>query len=246
MIRVVEVKIVEGARPIRPGTVVVVDVIRAFSSAAAALAEAATRVLCVARVADAHALQAEIPRAILAGEVGGLPPPRFEAGNSPRELLASAVAGRPVVLLSENGTPALLRAEHADVLLAAAAVNASATVRWVRRHHPSKPVTIVCTTDGDDDWACAEHMSMLFRGRLADPAATSARIRGSIDVHLERWLPFHPADVCRRFREDAEACAVVDAYDFAMVGLRHGRAIELRAAATSGHEATRPDEGSPE
>jgi 2-phosphosulfolactate phosphatase len=79
---------------------VVVDVIRAFTTAAAAFAAGAQRVICAESVEQARALATVRPSALLAGELWGLPPADFDAGNSPHELCARDLRGRDVILVA--------------------------------------------------------------------------------------------------------------------------------------------------
>jgi 2-phosphosulfolactate phosphatase len=195
-------------------TTVVVDVIRAFTTAAAALDAGARRVVCVETVAAAQELAASRPGALLAGEEWGLPPAGFHAGNSPLELAAAPVAGRDVVLRSQNGTAALAAAVAAPRLLAAGLVNVSATARWIGRHG-DREVTIVCSSDGDEDRACAEQLAEALAGRA--PGVHRARLRAAAAEHVAVWRRFHEPAAVRAFERDVEACLTLDVYDFAML-----------------------------
>jgi 2-phosphosulfolactate phosphatase len=98
----------------------VVDVIRAFTTAAAWLASGVSRVVCVDTIEGARTAQAATPAAILVGEQWGRRPESFDLTNSPRTVSASVTANDLVVLLSQNGTPALLAARGATTVLAMA------------------------------------------------------------------------------------------------------------------------------
>src|SRR4051794_777891 len=226
-----DVSIVADGTGARADTVVVVDVVRAFTTAAAALAAGAARVICAPTADDALAMRRTDPGAVLAGEEWGTPPAGFDLGNSPRELSRAGVRGAVVVLLSQNGTRSLAEAREAPTLLAAAAVNLAATAAWIRsRNAASRGVRIVCTDPNGEDRACAEHLAALVAGGAADARATAALVRTAADRHLEVWRRFHPPGACQGFRDDVDECAAVDAYDFAMVGRALGTCVELRAA----------------
>jgi 2-phosphosulfolactate phosphatase len=68
-------------------TGLVVDVLRATSTIAQALAGGYERVLCCAEIDDARALRNEIEDAVLAGARNAEPIPGFDFGNSPREFV---------------------------------------------------------------------------------------------------------------------------------------------------------------
>jgi 2-phosphosulfolactate phosphatase len=76
--------LLEGAQR-AAGAVAVIDVFRAFTTAAVALAEGAARVIMVGEVEEALQLRAIGRGQICMGEVGGKAPPGFDFGNSPYE-----------------------------------------------------------------------------------------------------------------------------------------------------------------
>src|SRR5262249_48715969 len=68
------------------GTVAVIDVFRAFTTAAVALANGATSIVMVRTVEEALALREAGISEICMGEVGGKAPDGFDFGNSPFEI----------------------------------------------------------------------------------------------------------------------------------------------------------------
>lgn len=116
---------------LRARTAAVFDVLRATTTAVAALAHGARAVVPVARLDDARRLARRLARrepVLLAGERGALPPAGFDLGNSPADMAPERVAGRTLVLCTTNGTAALERCRRAgaEPVYAAAFVNASA------------------------------------------------------------------------------------------------------------------------
>jgi 2-phosphosulfolactate phosphatase len=94
---------------------VVVDVIRATSTIAQALAGGYRRVLCCAEIEDARALKAEVgSRAVVAGERDAVRIEGFDAGASPREFLEPLA--ETLVLTTTNGTNAVLAAAERVLL----------------------------------------------------------------------------------------------------------------------------------
>jgi 2-phosphosulfolactate phosphatase len=87
---------------------VVVDVMRATSTIAQALASGYERVLCCAEVAEARRLKEEIGDAVLGGERSAVRIEGFDLGASPREFLEPKA---PTAILSTtNGTRTILEA----------------------------------------------------------------------------------------------------------------------------------------
>jgi 2-phosphosulfolactate phosphatase len=70
---------------------------------------------------------------ILFGEVGGLPPPGFDYGNSPVEAAAAPVRGRNGVLFTTNGTAALCAFPGTVVVLAGSLANVNAVASFAAR-----------------------------------------------------------------------------------------------------------------
>ncbi len=65
------------------GTVVVIDVIRAFTNAAFAFSKGAKEIYPVSTVEEALLFKVQNSEALACGEVGGMPPEGFDFGNSP-------------------------------------------------------------------------------------------------------------------------------------------------------------------
>lgn len=196
--------------------VVVVDVIRAFTTAATALVHGATEIRCVDHVSAARVLAAADSTAILTGEEDGRFPAGFDLWNSPSACTSERVAGRPIVFVTVNGTVHLMRSAGAGAVLAAAAVNASATASWLRRNAAGRRVRLVTTGVTSEDAACADYIADLASGRPASGARLEAAITKGIQEHLELWEG--PRDDVPWFVIDAELCARVNRYDLAVVG----------------------------
>ena len=89
--------LLDGARRAK-GTVVIVDVFRAFTTAAVALARGADRIVMVAEIDEALRLRDQGVGEICVGEVNGIQPEGFDFGNSPHEMMqaSSKEGGDPV------------------------------------------------------------------------------------------------------------------------------------------------------
>ena len=84
--------------------VVVIDVLRAFSTAAVALDRGAVEIYPVLDVADAFDRRAREPDLVLMGETDCRPVPGFDMGNSPVAAAAFPFAGRRAVQRTTAGT----------------------------------------------------------------------------------------------------------------------------------------------
>ncbi|HEY7127581.1 MAG TPA: 2-phosphosulfolactate phosphatase [Ktedonobacterales bacterium] len=208
------------------GIVIVIDVIRAFSVAAYALANGARALWLVREVEEAFALREREPEALLAGEVGGRLIPGFDFNNSPALMAKSEVRGLLLIQRTGAGTQGAVNAINATHLLLCSLVNARATAAYAR--------SLAKTTDGvvtlmptesfseegvqpQEDTICAEYLEALLREH-PDPAEVLAngleRLRASGRLGIfERGYPDFPAD-------DVPAFLAADRFSFAMVGQR--------------------------
>lgn len=197
------------------GAVVVIDVLRAFTTAAFAFAAGARCIVPVGEVDEALALRARIPGALLMGEDKGTPLPGFDFGNSPAALINADLRGRCLIQRTTAGTQGIVRSIRAGHLLAASFCCARATARYLGRLAPEQ-VTFVETGLGPDGWgdedvACADYIAALLRGRSPDVQPFIRRVRESAvgRVFMDPTRPeFQVADL--------ECCVDVDRFDFAM------------------------------
>lgn len=197
------------------GVVVVIDVIRAFTNAAFAFSRGAREIYPVSGVEEALGLKAQLPNALVCGEVGGVPPEEFDFGNSPTQTDKLDLSGKVIVQRTSAGTQGIIRSVNAATMLAASFVVAGATRKYIQKLSPES-VTFVVTGQfgvdgGDEDLACAEYFEALLRGRQPDPAPFIERVMRSRDalLHLDPNMPAFP-------RTDLDHCSAVDRFDFAM------------------------------
>lgn len=111
------------------GTVAIIDVFRAFTTAAIALANGASRIVMVRTVEEALALRNAGIGEVCMGEVRGRAPDGFDFGNSPFEISTTDFHGETIVQRTSAGTQGIVAASHANQLYAASLVTAEATVR---------------------------------------------------------------------------------------------------------------------
>jgi len=142
------------------GTAVVIDVLRATTTAIRALANGCLEVIAVEEIADALALARDLSRrgpVLLGGERRGLPIPGFDLGNSPHEYTQEVCTGRRLVLTTTNGTRAMVRAARAKITLLASFHNVSAVTRLL--DYLGGPTFLLCSgTEGRvslEDVLCA-------------------------------------------------------------------------------------------
>ena len=120
--------LLEGARQ-ATGTVVIIDVYRAFTTAAVALNAGAARIILVDHPQKALDLRQKELCDMCFGEVGGVKFPGFDFGNSPHDLSQARVRGRILAQSTSAGTKGAAATRANATLYVAALVNAAATAR---------------------------------------------------------------------------------------------------------------------
>ena len=215
-------------QPIAKDTVVVIDVLRSFTTAAVSLAQGARAIYPVEGVAAAIALAGKVQHPVSVGAVvGGDPAPGFDFGNSPSQLMHANLAGKNVVMSTAAGVRGLQRFRQARQLYAASLVCARATAEAIRAAG-AEEVCFVITgewvdRDGDEDIACADYIESLLRGDQAAPEQFAQRVRDS--------------DFGQRFaagtwpnlpRADLELAAHPDLFGFAMQVRHEGEHLVIR------------------
>lgn len=213
------------------GPVVVIDVLRAFTTAAYALAAGARHVLLVATVDEALAIKAADPAIIAMGEQHGHRPDGFDLSNSPLAIVAAgdALRGRVLVQRTSAGTQGVVAARAATRLWCASLAVASATAAAVAGAGLGSPTYVITgrfpdagPASGSDDQATAELIERARLGRPLDAARTAQEVRESEEAR--HTLGHGPVSAPP---EDIDLATRVDAFDFAMEVVRVAGGIRL-------------------
>ena len=165
--------LLEGARRAR-GVVVIIDVFRAYTTAAVALSKGAEKIILVAEVDEAIALRNDGAGDMCVGEVGGMRPEGFDFNNSPSQISAADLGGKTIIQSTRAGTVGMNAAGEADHLYGGSLAVASATVEAVRRLDPPLVTIVAMGSEGrirtDEDEQCALFMRNLLQGVIPDQA----------------------------------------------------------------------------
>ncbi len=196
---------------------VVIDILRATSTIATALANGADTVVPVLAPEEAFAVAQANPERefILGGERKSVRIPGFHLGNSPLEYTETRVLGRPVLFTTTNGTRAIRAAGAAWRVYIAAFLNAPAVARELTAL--GRDVAICCAGTHDqfslEDVGCAgaiidfmstagAHLELgdlgyvarelyrKFQGRLADLLHQSEHGQSLLKLGLQEDLLF--------------------------------------------------------
>ena len=162
----------------------VVDVLRATSTIAQALASGYRRVLCCAEIEDALALRAQIPDSLVGGERKAIQVEGFDVGASPREFLEPQAD--TLILSTTNGTRAILEtAQRCEEVVLGSMLNLEA----VARASADRDAVVVCAgfqgAFALDDAYCAGRIVQLVDGARTDAAIASELIARAFPTALE-------------------------------------------------------------
>ncbi len=165
---------------------VVVDVLRATSTIAQALASGYRRVVCCAEIEDALALRAEIPDSLVGGERKAVQVEGFDVGASPREFLEPRA--ETLILSTTNGTRAILEtAQRCEEVVLGSLLNLDA----VARAAASDDAVVVCAgfqgAFALDDAYCAGRIVQLVESERTDAAIGSELIARAFPNALDAF-----------------------------------------------------------
>ncbi len=202
----------------KDGALVVVDVLRATTAIACALAHGARAVIPVRHASAARRVARSIDGALLGGEEKNSKIPGFDFGNSPSEY-DDRVRTKTIVMRTTNGTRVLEALSGRKPVFCAAFANVSAVARALGKRDVAA-VTFICAgQDGAfslEDFACA--------GAILDKCGGSREIDCDDEAIAARELfrankeKASGADRNGRSRSCSEGC-----------GIRRGRCLLARA-----------------
>jgi 2-phosphosulfolactate phosphatase len=212
-----------------PGKVVVVlDVLFATTSIAAALAHGATEVVPTVDGEAARAVAAARPAGsfLLAGEYGAETLPGF-ANPTPLALLDLPLAGKALVYSTTNGTVAVQKAAGAARVYAAALSNGAAVAERVASRAEGETVLVVCSGSVDafnlEDFYGAGHLVSLL-----------SRLRPG-------WELSDAARAARMLHDGADAMACLSASRVGRMMRERGLTAEVEWAARKDHLTVVPE-----
>jgi 2-phosphosulfolactate phosphatase len=210
------------------GVVVVIDVLRAFTTAAYAFDRGAEEILLVSTVEEAFELRERNSDCLLIGEVDGLPIDGFDLPNSPSALAKLDLSSRRLIQRTTAGTQGVVRAIKADRVLAASLCVALPTAKRIQAYNP-EVVTFVETGvkvkgGGEEDVVCSDYITSLLLNRPLNVTEIKNRVLGS-RAAVKFMNSGHPD-----FPEtDLEHALQIDQFTFAMEVVRRGDLAVLRS-----------------
>ena len=206
------------------GVVIVIDVLRAFSTAAYAFGAGADSITLVGDVEEALALKSQMEDVLIMGEVNGSRPKSFDLDNSPTEIARQNLFGKHLIQRTSAGTQGVVRSLNAGKLFTASFVVADATVRAIRQLKPDEVSFLITGRyfDGEDK-ACADYREACLRGDDPNPEPFLERVRAALE------LDKMPVGYFPNIASDVELCTRLDVFPFAMPVIREQGRPVMRA-----------------
>jgi 2-phosphosulfolactate phosphatase len=194
----------------------VIDVMRAFTTAAYAFGAGIREIELVSTVEEGLA-----SAGFRMGEVGGRLIPGFDHNNSPSRLLGKRLDG-PAVMRTGSGTRCVVEARQASEIWLGSLAVASATIRALADRTDVTFVASGAPHEGEEDVACAELMAAGLRRVAYSREAVVATVVGS------RAAARHQSGDWDFPQEDIDCAVAIDAFDFAMKTEREGGRLIAR------------------
>lgn len=192
--------------------VVVIDVLRASTTIAVALANGARSVIPCESADEAVTRSRSLARGDykLAGERRNLMIPGFDLGNSPREFTREAIEGKTIFFTTTNGTVALVAVQPAREVLVGSFVNFTAVTAMVRAAARAQSDLAIVAAGSErhfslEDTVCAGRFVRFVRRGVADVVLNDG---AQAALHLERK---YGNDIPRLFAEASHGRALADA-----------------------------------
>lgn len=193
------------------GLTVVIDVVRAFTTACYMLNNGAQYIIPVAEVDKARTLKKAHPKYVLAGERFGIPLKGFDYGNSPAEIAHTDFSGKIIVMTTSAGTQGIVKARNATEVITGAFVNAGAVAKYIQKKKP-RIVTFIATDDrwnDTEDFLCATYIQSLIKETPIPFPLLRKKLEGLIST--KNFLKFQKT---RFGREDLDLCYALDTFNF--------------------------------
>ena len=191
------------------GLCIVIDVLRAFTTAAYAFHQGAKNIILVSTKEEARAKFQKNPSLLLMGEEHGLPIEGFHFPNSPSAIHKISLQDRTLVQRTSAGTQGVTLCSQSTSMLLASFVVAEATIQHIQDLNAEEVSFIITgTKNGDEDLAFAEYASERLKGSKISPEPYLERVLCSPTGQL---LLTHP-----NLKKDLELALKINQFSFAM------------------------------
>jgi 2-phosphosulfolactate phosphatase len=235
---------------LRNRTVVVIDVLRAGTTIAAAIASGAKEIIPVTTVERAVKISGSLfgDYILRGGERNGKMIEGFNLGNSPAEYTPEKVKGKAIIYSTTNGSRAIDKARYAQEMAVCSFVNLSTVARFLR--DLNKDFSILCAGNNGlfsiEDTVCAGMLVHQMNQEEGLDLSMSDAVQAAVALYKSfgRSIPKmirnseHGKYLAQiGFKDDLELCAAVDTID--VLPRLVGSVVKLKREADSKEAAGR-------
>ena len=196
-------------------TVVVIDVLRAFTTDAVAFAQGAQEIIMAGTTEELFALAEKFPEALTLGETRGVPIEGIAFGNSPAAIAKLDLTSRRLIHKTTCGTPSVIKSAGAKEILTTSLCCASATAAYLEQAAPYSLTFVESGVWedgwGDEDRVCADLIAAKLSGQTIEPEIIKDRV---INSHVGKY--FLDENEKAFPIEDLAFATDIDRYDFVM------------------------------
>lgn len=206
-------KFLEGAAKAE-GLTVIIDVFRAYTTAAYLFANQAEKIFIVSKVETARKLKEELNNPVLIGERKGIKIEDFDFNNSPYFISQHNFMGKEIILSTSAGTKGIIAAENAAEIITGSFVNIAAAAEYIKSQKPEIVSLVAMGNNGvseaDEDNLYADQLANLLKGKKTlTQAEIKARLRSPAGdrffaVETQSEMP----------KQDFEYCLKLNKFDF--------------------------------
>ncbi len=211
--KIENLKLLEGARKAK-GLTVIIDVFRAYTTAAYLFANQAEKVFIVSRIETAKKLKEELSNPVLIGERKGIKIEGFDFNNSPYFISQHDFTGKEIVLSTSAGTKGIIAAAEAEEIITGSFVNIGAAAEYIKAKDSAILSLVAMGNNGvkeaDEDNLYAQELKKILRGKntLSEDEIKSRLYSPAGDRF------FADSTQSEMPKEDFEYCLKVNKFDF--------------------------------
>jgi len=193
------------------GLVIVIDVLRAFSTTCYIVNNNAKYIIPVETREQAFDLKNKNSDYILIGERHGKPIEGFDYNNSPSQIEKVDFTDKIIIMTTTAGTKGIINVKYADEILTGSFVNSEATIKYIEQKNPTV-VSFVCTDSSyynNEDYLYASYI----KSHLEKRPLNFLDIKNSLLNHPCTY-GFIKEPITEHSRQDFKLCMETNKFNF--------------------------------
>lgn len=208
--KIKKLKFLKGAKKAE-GLTVIIDVFRAYTTAAYLFANKAKKIFIVSKIETARKLKENLNNPVLIGERKGIKIKGFDFNNSPYFISQNNFADKEVVLSTSAGTKGIIAAQDASEIITGSFVNIKAVAEYIKSKNP-EIVSLVAmgnngVSDADEDNLYAQELYKILSGQEILPQSEiKKKLRSPagdrfFEKSTQSEMPAEDFDYCLKINE---------------------------------------------